>query len=110
MAGFKVHVAVYLGVAAFFWGMWFLEGVFIEPWPLYINIPWGLGLFLHYVGGILSPKWKREARMRDETEKAIKTEEEAYFSSEYSMDELSKHKENQEDWDGVDVSVHDIDD
>jgi len=71
-------------------------------------LAWGLGLFLHYVGGVLGPKWREEAQ-KDASPYQQK-EEEPYFSSEYKIEDEPKPQRDREDWDGIDVSIHDVDD
>ncbi|MEO0897861.1 MAG: 2TM domain-containing protein [Bacteroidota bacterium] len=113
MASFKIHGMVYLGVNLFFWGIWAADGGHShDMWPMYPGMAWGLGLFLHYVGGVLGPKWREDARLADQREKGYQsTQEDPYFSSEYSMDEQpERSKRDREDWDGIDVSIHDVDD
>ncbi len=40
---FRTHVAVYLLVNAFLWGIWAFTGVGF-PWPIFVTGGWGIGL------------------------------------------------------------------
>jgi hypothetical protein len=48
-AKFFYHVAVYIAVNIFLWGLYFvlMPGVF--PWPLMVMLGWGIGLVSHGV-------------------------------------------------------------
>ncbi|MEO0897945.1 MAG: 2TM domain-containing protein [Bacteroidota bacterium] len=110
--GFKVHAMVYLGVIGFNWFTWLMSGSGY-PWPLWPMMGWGMGLFFHYVGAVLSPRWGGNI---EETSYAYSPEpEEEFISSEYRMEDQvdpaprRRRRSNTEDWNGVDVQVHDID-
>ena len=51
---FKRHLLTYIGVNAFFWMIWFIDGDknYHEqfPWPVYPMLGWGIGLFFNYWG------------------------------------------------------------
>ncbi|MCI4667584.1 MAG: 2TM domain-containing protein [Bacteroidia bacterium] len=112
IAGFKIHGMIYLGIMTIFSALIIFDsgGRDLES-PVVIGLLWGLGLFLHYAVGVLGFKWKEEARLKDQAEEEYhKQEEEAInFSSEYDLSNAPGQKRQEEDWDGVDVRVHDID-
>src|SRR5262249_54818420 len=44
--GFIIHLIVYLGINAMLWGIWVNSGGGF-PWPMFITLGWGSGLFAH---------------------------------------------------------------
>jgi len=108
--GFKIHAMVYLGVIGFNWFTWLSTGGGY-PWPMWPMMGWGLGLFFHYVGAVLAPRWSTDGyQMEEDYDSANEREE--YISSEYRNDEplqRPRQRSFREDWDGVNVEVHDID-
>jgi hypothetical protein len=51
---FRSHLATYLVVIGFLWGLWFITGtVSYErsgvPWPTWAMLGWGTGLVFHYL-------------------------------------------------------------
>lgn len=103
---------VFLGGNAFIWIITFLSGMDNKAAQSLFEFGtvWGLALFLHYIIRVQGFKWKEKARIKDEIEDTYATEgSEAYFSSEYSMDDMPGKNQGREDWDGVDVSVHNVD-
>ncbi len=49
--GFRIHLAVYLGVQALLFVLWlaFHGGNEVVPWFVYPLLGWGIGLVAHYV-------------------------------------------------------------
>lgn len=116
--GFKIHAMNYLGVMGFLWFIWFFTSPGGYPWPVWPMAGWGLGLFFHYVGAVLAPRWGEEEDSvpQYQAEPSYQNEPQPFeekISSEYRMDEVpsqSEHRSREESWDGVDVQVHDVDD
>lgn len=53
---FRFHVYSYLAVNAFLWGVWLISNLrrsefssWEFPWPIYVMLGWGIGLFFHYL-------------------------------------------------------------
>lgn len=59
-ASFKGHLASYVVVNAFFWGIWLLTdqrvGHYGFPWPVWPAFGWGIGLFFHFMGAYVYPQ------------------------------------------------------
>ena len=53
-ASFKPHLASYLIINSFLWGIWFFTGSENYngrlPWPVWPTAGWGIGLLFHYLG------------------------------------------------------------
>jgi hypothetical protein len=74
-AGFKVHIIVYFIVIAFLWILWAFLGYineredwYVDKWPIYPMLGWGLGVLLHY---FIVYRWKKKLTMK-EYEKLLK--------------------------------------
>lgn len=54
---FKNHLAVYIIVNIFLWGIWYFytddNGGY---WPVYSTFGWGIGLAFHFLGAYVFPK------------------------------------------------------
>jgi hypothetical protein len=54
---FKNHLAVYIIVNIFLWGIWYFytdnNGGY---WPIYSTFGWGIGLAFHFMGAYVFPK------------------------------------------------------
>ncbi|MEQ8909890.1 MAG: 2TM domain-containing protein [Vicingaceae bacterium] len=52
--GFKRHLAFYVIINLFLWGVWYFtradEGHYDGFWPIWATLGWGIGLASHYVG------------------------------------------------------------
>jgi hypothetical protein len=52
--GFKNHLATYLIINGFLWGLWYFtdysRGEFGVPWPVFTSLGWGIGLMFHFLG------------------------------------------------------------
>ena len=59
-ASFKKHLAIYIIVNLFLWGVWFFSNKEFDdnrfPWPVWPTLGWGIGLAFHYIGAYVSPK------------------------------------------------------
>ena len=59
-ASFKSHLATYLIMSAFFWGVWYFTGGRDYndrlPWPVWPMLGWGIGIAFHYVSAYVTPK------------------------------------------------------
>ncbi|MBC7849788.1 MAG: 2TM domain-containing protein [Chitinophagaceae bacterium] len=59
-AAFKSHLATYLVVNAFIWGIWYFTNRHTDhngfPWPVWPTFGWGIGLFFHFLGAYVFPK------------------------------------------------------
>jgi len=60
-ASFKSHLAVYVIVNVFLWGLWFISGnsdnnSYKYPWPIWTTLGWGIGLAFHYAGAYIFHK------------------------------------------------------
>lgn len=66
-AGFKKHLASYVIVNAFLWGIWLMTSVrhgfpfdngftgFARfPWPVWVMFWWGIGLFFNYMNAYVN--------------------------------------------------------
>lgn len=71
-AGFKSHLAVYVVINTFLWGIWFFNGREFSdlniPWPAWSSVGWGIGLIFHYLGAYVFP---RENSAEKEYEKLL---------------------------------------
>ena len=47
-AGFKRHLASYIIVNAFLWGVWAFSGHDESYWPVWCSMGWGIGLAFSY--------------------------------------------------------------
>ena len=47
--GFLVHLAVFVTVNLFLWGLGIITGSLAFPWPLLVTLGWGIGLVSHGV-------------------------------------------------------------
>ena|SRR6478672_5705923 len=58
-ASFKTHLATYLVINAFMWGIWYFSqknhGTGY-PWPVWTTLGWGIGVAFHYIGAYVNPK------------------------------------------------------
>lgn len=76
-ASFKSHLASYVIVNGFLWGIWFFtsgrHGHDGLPWPVWPTFGWGIGLFFHFMGAYIYPKGNS---VEDEYQK-LKKEREA---------------------------------
>ena len=58
--GFKNHLAAYIVINAFLWGIWFFNDDHqyggIWPWPLWSTFGWGIGLAFHFLGAYVFPR------------------------------------------------------
>jgi len=58
--GFKRHLASYLIINAFLWGLWWFskgddnDNTF--PWPAWTSLGWGIGVAFDYMGAYMSNK------------------------------------------------------
>ncbi len=75
-AGFKYHLAGYLGMSCFFWLTWFLSGhqqtTEGMPWPVWPMFGWGIGLLFHFLGAYV---YSKEGGTEREYEKLIKNKQ-----------------------------------
>lgn len=64
-AGFKKHLASYIIVNLFLWGMWYFtqgmeemrdEDGMMVPWPIWTTLGWGIGIAFSFYGAYLSDK------------------------------------------------------
>lgn len=58
-AGFKGHLAAYIFVNLFLWGIWFFTGLnngHHYTWPVWPTLGWGIGLTMHYLGVYVFPQ------------------------------------------------------
>jgi hypothetical protein len=59
-ASFKIHLANYIVVNSFLWGVWFFTNQHVDhnglPWPVWPAFGWGIGLFFHFLGAYVYPK------------------------------------------------------
>lgn len=57
---FKYHLATYLIINAFLWGVWLFgnngQSTGNYPWPIWPTAGWGIGLFFHFLGAYIFPK------------------------------------------------------
>ncbi len=54
--GFFVHLGIYIGVNLFIIGTWAVSsGIDSFPWPVFVLLPWGIGLIAHFVGAFAGP-------------------------------------------------------
>ena len=53
---FKNHLAVYLIVNAFLWGVWYFYTDGPGIWPIYSTLGWGVGLMFHFLNAYVFPK------------------------------------------------------
>lgn len=59
-ASFKTHLATYVVINLFLWGIWYFtdqrpshNGL---PWPVWPTFGWGIGLFFHFLGAYVYPQ------------------------------------------------------
>lgn len=59
-ASFKTHLATYIIVNGFLWGVWFFTNQHVDhngfPWPVWPTFGWGIGLFFHFMGAYVYPQ------------------------------------------------------
>ena len=64
-ASFKKHLASYIIVNAFLWGMWYFTQGMEEmsdanemnvPWPIFTTLGWGIGVAFSFYGAYFSDK------------------------------------------------------
>jgi len=57
-ASFKSHLATYVIVNLFLWGIWFFTGRGGDkaPWPVWPTLGWGIGLAFHYLAAYVTPR------------------------------------------------------
>ena len=59
-ASFKYHVATYIIINAFFWGLWYFSGKHESyegwPWPIWPMIGWGDRFIFSLAGGLCFTK------------------------------------------------------
>jgi hypothetical protein len=67
---FKNHLATYLAVNAFLWGLWYFTGAGKGYWPIWTTGGWGIGLFFHFLGAYVFP---RESSVEREYEKMMRS-------------------------------------
>ena len=57
-ASFKSHLATYLLVNLFLWGIWLFSGKDDYhtglPWPVWPTFGWGIGLLFHFMGAYVN--------------------------------------------------------
>lgn len=50
IAGFRLHVSIYIIISGLLWLLWFWQGgMDMHPWPLYPTVGWGVLVLLHYL-------------------------------------------------------------
>lgn len=57
-ASFKTHLAIYIIVNLFLWGVWYFtdgERRGLAPWPVWGTFGWGIGVAFHYIGAYVTP-------------------------------------------------------
>lgn len=67
---FYMHLLVYVGINLFLWLIWLSEPS-KELWPLYVSLPWGVGLAAHAMVFYQNSSWglqRREQTIRREIE------------------------------------------
>ncbi|MBS1635512.1 MAG: 2TM domain-containing protein [Bacteroidetes bacterium] len=55
--GFKKHLAAYIVINAFFWGIWWFSDERLSendeysaiPWPIFSMLGWGVGLMMNFL-------------------------------------------------------------
>ena len=59
-ASFKSHLATYIVVNIFLWGVWYFTNQRYDhngfPWPVWATFGWGIGIFFHFMGAYVFPK------------------------------------------------------
>lgn len=59
-ASFKTHLATYIVINLFLWGVWYFTNHQYDhnglPWPVWSTFGWGIGLFFHFLGAYVYPK------------------------------------------------------
>jgi hypothetical protein len=59
-AGFKSHLATYIVINIFLWGIWFFTNQERDrnglPWAVWPTLGWGIGIVFHYLGAYVFPK------------------------------------------------------
>ena len=59
-ASFKTHLATYIVINLFLWGVWYFTNHKYDhnglPWPVWPTLGWGIGLFFHFLGAYVYPK------------------------------------------------------
>ena len=59
-ASFKRHLATYIAINLFFWGIWWFNRNDAHgtdhPWPIWPMFGWGIGLAFHYIAAYVSYK------------------------------------------------------
>ncbi len=73
-AGFKSHLATYLIINPFLWGIWWFTGAETGgnmnlPWPVWSTFGWGIGLVFHYLSVYV---FHKENAVDKEYEKLLK--------------------------------------
>lgn len=67
---FKNHLATYLIINAFLWGIWlFYSDGDSGYWPIWTTGGWGIGLLFHFLGAYVFP---RENSVEREYEKMMR--------------------------------------
>jgi hypothetical protein len=50
---FKKHLASYIVINTFLWGLWYFSGWRYDytgfPWPIWSSLGWGIGLLFHFL-------------------------------------------------------------
>ncbi len=73
-ASFKSHLASYIIINGFLWGMWLLtSGNTGNMWPAWCTLGWGVGLVFHYYNAYVSDE---SDMVKKEYEKLLKKERE----------------------------------
>ena len=72
-ASFKYHLATYIILIGFLWGIWFFSGIDNQGhrymWPIWPTLGWGIGLFFHFLGAYVYP---RENQVEKEYQQLLK--------------------------------------
>jgi hypothetical protein len=51
---FLGHLGTYLAVNAIVWSIWLIGGLGY-PWPIWVTIPWGIGIVAHAISVYRTP-------------------------------------------------------
>ena len=91
------HGIAYAAVNIMLWVIWLLEmGGF--PWPMFVTLFWGIGIFGHYID-----YYNKHGKGAQKREAQIEAEIERQLALERARAELGSHERLDEDLDGADV-------
>lgn len=103
--GFIIHLVIYLLLNLMFWMMWLTSSPVGFPWPVFISLPWGVGMFAHWME--FNSKYgpgaeKREREIEREVEREMQRQYEQSYMEKPKRDRrvrLTEDGELQEVWD-----------